>query len=382
MTIPPPGAAIKIRELNHSFGVRANRKQVLFDINLDIQPGRIVIMTGPSGSGKTTLLTLVGALRSVQEGSLVVLGNELAGLSAKGLVRVRRKVGFIFQAHNLFDSLTAVQNVKLALRYSDVPVRARQAMAVDILEKVGLEHRLKYKPEALSGGQRQRVAVARGIVHRPRLILADEPTAALDKDTGRQVVNLFRQLAREDNAAILLVTHDNRILDIADRIINMVDGAIASDVQVDRSLEICEFLVKCDVFARNTPAALTEVAQKMEVEKFPAGRVIIRQGDVGDKFYVIRKGKVDVSMTDEKGGQTAAGVLEPGDFFGEIALLKEIPRSATVTALEEQFAQCPGWNGGHYYDDVAASGVVEMLVEQRIETLRSYNVDRALTDRL
>lgn len=330
-----PSPVVGIRELNHSFGTRDNRKQVLFNINLDIQPGRIVIMTGPSGSGKTTLLTLIGALRAVQEGSVNVLGNELAGLSSKGLVRVRRKVGFIFQAHNLFDSLTAVQNVKLALRYSGFPGRDRQAMAVDILTKVGLDQRLKYKPEALSGGQRQRVAVARGIVHRPRLILADEPTAALDKDTGRRVVNLFRQLAREENAAILLVTHDNRILDIADRIINMVDGAIASDVHVDRAVEICEFLVNCEVFEKNTPAALTEIAQKMDVETFPAGRVIIRQGDVGDKFYVIRKGRVEVTVADDKKTETSAGDLGPGEFFGEIALLKEIARSATVTATED-----------------------------------------------
>ncbi len=330
-----PCFAISIRELNHFFGSRTNQKQVLFNINLSIEPGQIVIMTGPSGSGKTTLLTLVGALRSVQEGSVCVLDKELSGLSAQGLVGVRRKVGFIFQAHNLFDSLTAVQNVKLALKYSNFSGKTRQAMAVDILTKVGLEQRLNYKPEALSGGQRQRVAVARGIVNRPRLILADEPTAALDKETGRKVVTLFRQLAREENAAILLVTHDNRILDIADRIINMVDGAIASDVQVDRSVEICEFLIKCEVFAKNTPSALAEIAQKMETEIFPAGQMIIRQGDTGDKFYVIRKGKVEVLVADEKGIETRIRSLTAGDFFGEIALLRQVPRSASITALED-----------------------------------------------
>ncbi len=332
---PSTDPAVRIRELNHYFGSGNNKKQVLFDINLDLYPGQIVIMTGPSGSGKTTLLTLVGALRSVQEGSVQILGDELSGRPAKGLVQVRRKVGFIFQAHNLFDSLSAVQNVRLALRYSGLSSKVQTSMAVDILKKVDLAERLKYKPEALSGGQRQRIAVARGIVHRPKLILADEPTAALDKDTGRKVVNLFRQMAKEDNCAILLVTHDNRILDIADRIINMVDGAIASDVQVDQSIEICEFLTRCEVFAKTSPAALTEIAQKMEIETFAQDKEIIRQGEAGDKFFMIKKGTVDVRVREENGEARQAAVLSTGDFFGEIALLKDEPRSATVKALEE-----------------------------------------------
>lgn len=327
--------AVRIRGLNHFFGTGDNRKQVLFDINLDVHPGQIVILTGPSGSGKTTLLTLVGALRSVQEGTVHILGDELSGLSDPGLVPVRRNLGFIFQAHNLFDSLTAVQNVRLALRYTDFPKAVQKSMAVDILKKVGLGERLGYKPEALSGGQRQRIAVARGIVHHPRLILADEPTAALDKVTGRKVVNLFRQMAEEDDSAILLVTHDNRILDIADRIINMVDGSIASDVQVAQSIEICEFLTRCEIFSKTTPTTLTEIAQKMGVEIFPAQSVIIRQGETGDKFYMIKDGRVDILAAE---GETAAkhrATLGPGEFFGEIALLKEVPRTATAVAKED-----------------------------------------------
>lgn len=184
-------------------------------------------------------------------------------------------------------------------------------MVQDILRKVGLEHRFHYKPGALSGGQRQRIAVARGIVHHPRLILADEPTAALDKKSGRKIVTLFQELAQKNRCTILLVTHDNRILDVADQIINMVDGCIASDMQVDRSLEICQFLTRCRVFYENTPAALAEIAQNMRLEQCPPATVLFHQGDTGDKFYIIKQGQVDVLMG-ETGSQACVNHLGYG----------------------------------------------------------------------
>src|SRR5207253_1055070 len=147
-------------------------------------------------------------------------------------------------------------------------------------------------PHALSGGQRQRVAAARALVNRPGLVLADEPTAALDKDAGRDVVDLLRSLASEEGTAILIVTHDNRILDVADRIVNMVDGRIVSDVAVESSVMICEFLSKCSVFAGLTPATLSGIAGTMRRETCPAGTVVLRQGDEGTKFYLIAAGSV------------------------------------------------------------------------------------------
>jgi putative ABC transport system ATP-binding protein len=208
------------------------RKQVLYDIDLDLPPGQIVIMTGPSGSGKTTLLTLIGALRSVQDGSLQVLGQEIAGLGKRKLVEIRRNIGFIFQAHNLFASLTASQNVEMAVELQGQFSSKRQ-QAVQMLEQVGLGERVDYKPASLSGGQKQRVAIARALVNQPKLILADEPTAALDKKSGRDVVTLMQQLVRDQGCTILMVTHDNRILDVADRIINLVDGALESDENLE-----------------------------------------------------------------------------------------------------------------------------------------------------
>ncbi|MDX2241080.1 MAG: DevA family ABC transporter ATP-binding protein [Leptolyngbyaceae cyanobacterium bins.302] len=221
---------ISISELNHYFGHGQLRKQVLFDINLEIQAGEIVIMTGPSGSGKTTLLTLVGGLRSAQAGNLQVLGQELCGAGAAELTLARRYNGYIFQAHNLHHSLTALQNVKMGLElHNHLSVQEMIERSSEMLEQVGLGDRLNYYPDDLSGGQKQRVAIARALVSRPKIVLADEPTAALDKKSGRDVVNLMQTLAKEQGCTILLVTHDNRILDIADRIVYMEDGKLVNN---------------------------------------------------------------------------------------------------------------------------------------------------------
>ena len=221
---------IDIKDLNHYFGKGELRKQVLFNINLEINRGEIVLMTGPSGSGKTTLLTLVSGLRSPQEGSCKILGKELCGASSAELVQARRNNGYIFQAHNLHHSLTAAQNVQMGLevhgKYSQAQMRDR---AVAMLEEVGLADRIDYYPDSLSGGQKQRVAIARALVSHPAIVLADEPTAALDSKSGRDVVNLMQKLAKEQGSTILLVTHDNRILDVADRIVHLEDGKLVND---------------------------------------------------------------------------------------------------------------------------------------------------------
>ena len=222
-------AAIAVRHVNHHFGSGPLRKQILFDISMDINPGEIVITTGASGSGKTTLLTLIGALRSVQEGSVTVLGEELGGASADTLVGVRRNIGYIFQAHNLLESLTACQNAQIRLELDPhVAPDVARARSIEMLEAVGLGHRVHHHPRQLSGGQKQRVAIARALVSRPRIVLADEPTAALDKQSGREVVDILHGLATQQGCGILLVTHDNRILDIADRIVTLEDGRLTS----------------------------------------------------------------------------------------------------------------------------------------------------------
>ncbi|TBR56974.1 ABC transporter [Westiellopsis prolifica IICB1] len=221
---------IFVSNLNHYFGVSGLRKEVLFDINLEIKAGEIVIMTGPSGSGKTTLLTLLGGLRSAQEGSLKILGQEICGASKRKLTRLRRQIGYIFQAHNLMTFLTVKENVRMSLELHDEYMNQdMDAKVIAMLETVGLGEHVNYYPENLSGGQKQRVAIARALVSHPKIVLADEPTAALDKKSGRDVVELMQKLAKEQGCTILLVTHDNRILDIADRIIYMEDGILKND---------------------------------------------------------------------------------------------------------------------------------------------------------
>ncbi|HTL90503.1 MAG TPA: DevA family ABC transporter ATP-binding protein [Leptolyngbya sp.] len=220
---------IDIQSVNHYYGSGRLRKQVLFEVSAAIAPGEVVIMTGPSGSGKTTLLTLIGALRSTQDGSMRVLGHQLMNAPERELVELRRSIGYIFQAHNLLNSLTARQNVEMSIElHAEIPREQSREMAESILAAVGLDEWINQYPNELSGGQKQRVAIARALACNPKIVLADEPTAALDKKSGRDVVEIMQNLAKKQGSAILLVTHDNRILDIADRIINMEDGRLTS----------------------------------------------------------------------------------------------------------------------------------------------------------
>ena len=221
-------AAIDLHDLCHWYGSGSMRRQVLQGVNLQVAAGEVVLLTGPSGCGKTTLLTLVGALRQVQQGSVRVLGQDLQGAGRRERQQLRRSIGMIFQGHNLLRCLTAEQNVQMG---SDLlpglSYRARRDQAREWLRAVGLGDQLNKLPHDLSGGQKQRVAIARALAARPRLLLADEPTAALDSKTGREVVELLQRLAREQGCAVLMVTHDPRILDIADRLVRMEDGQLS-----------------------------------------------------------------------------------------------------------------------------------------------------------
>ena len=227
----PSPPAVALEGLAHWYGQGSTRRQVLQDIQLVIQPGEVVLLTGPSGCGKTTLLTLVGALRQVQQGSVRVFGQELREASRAERQQLRCHIGMIFQGHNLLRCLTAEQNVQMgADLLPGLSYRARRDLAREWLRAVGLGDHLDKLPHDLSGGQKQRVAIARALAARPSLLLADEPTAALDKRTGREVVDLLKGLARDQGCAVLMVTHDPRILDVADRLVQMEDGRLWATV--------------------------------------------------------------------------------------------------------------------------------------------------------
>jgi len=220
---------IQTEGLCHAFGKGQLRRQILYDITTSVPAGEIVIVTGPSGSGKSTLLTLIGALRAAQDGEVRVLEENLRGARPAVLERVRRRIGFIFQQHNLLPALTARQNVELGVRVTGKwPGRKQRQRAAEMLEAVGLGAFMGTRPGRLSGGQRQRVAIARALAPEPAILLADEPTASLDSQSGRDVVDRMQTLARQQGTTILLVTHDNRILDIADRILHLEDGRLST----------------------------------------------------------------------------------------------------------------------------------------------------------
>ena len=227
----PAAAAITVHGLSHWYGRGDARRQVLQEVELSIAPGEVVLLTGPSGCGKTTLLTLVGALRQLQKGSVQLFGSELLGAGRRERQQLRRRIGMIFQGHNLLRCLTAEQNVQMgADLLPGLGYRARRDQAREWLRAVGLGDHLGKLPHDLSGGQKQRVAIARALAARPELLLADEPTAALDSRSGREVVDLLRRLAREQGCAVLMVTHDPRILDVADRLLRMEDGRLFDQV--------------------------------------------------------------------------------------------------------------------------------------------------------
>ena len=221
-----PSDVIVANGLTHSYGEGELKNEILHQLDFRVLAKEVTLLVGPSGSGKSTLLTLIGALRSVEIGSLHVLGRQLLGASENDLMAIRRRIGFIFQSHNLVASLTVLQNVQLLLQLAEPDPKLRQERAKAMLDAVGLSERLHHFPDELSGGQRQRVAIARALAPEPDLVLADEPTASLDSKAGQDVVELLGDLCRRRSSAVLLVTHDLRLLKDADRIWGIEDGRI------------------------------------------------------------------------------------------------------------------------------------------------------------
>lgn len=221
------GKAIVARGVDMVFQTGSQQFHALKEINLDVNVGDIHLLMGPSGSGKTTLLSILGGILTPTKGRVSLLGQELTRMSRSKLAKFRlNSIGFIFQEFNLFPALTAIENIELALDMKGIKGRAGRIAAMDLLEQVGLEHKAKSLPRDLSGGQKQRVAITRALTGNPQIIMADEPTAALDSQSGHAVITLLRKLAKEHNRTVLMVTHDPRIIDVADQVTYLEDGIL------------------------------------------------------------------------------------------------------------------------------------------------------------
>jgi putative ABC transport system ATP-binding protein len=220
-------AAVVCRGVTKEFGGADTRTWALRGVDLEVQPGQMTLLVGPSGCGKTTLISVVAGLLNPTAGQVAVLGQDLGRLSNGGLVRFRQKnIGFVFQQYNLLPALTAAENAAIPLVIAGRPRRQAVEAAAAVLESVGLGDKLNAVPAQLSGGQQQRVAIARALVHEPRLLVCDEPTAALDARSGQTVMELLRRVAVQPGRAVIVVTHDNRVFGFGDRIVSMSDGRV------------------------------------------------------------------------------------------------------------------------------------------------------------
>jgi putative ABC transport system ATP-binding protein len=218
---------IELRNVTKTYTSGKAAFQALTDVSLDVEGGEVILMRGPSGSGKTTLLSIMGCILRPTSGSVVICGRDVTALGEQSLPGVRlAHIGFVFQSFNLFPALTAGENVELALRLKGLSSHEARGQAAGLLEQVGLADKVRSLPADMSGGQKQRVAIARALAGEPDIILADEPTAALDSRSGRAVMDLLSGLARDRGRAVVIVTHDNRILDYADRTLVIEDGRL------------------------------------------------------------------------------------------------------------------------------------------------------------
>jgi len=322
---------IRAEHVNYAYGSGETRTQVLFDNNLEISRGEVVIMTGPSGSGKSTLLTLIGALRRVQEGSLEVLDQDLSRAGERAQVELRKNIGFIFQQHNLFSSLSAIENVRMATALRPGGVREMNDRCVEILGKLGLKERINHLPAELSGGQKQRVAIARALVNKPALVLADEPTASLDAESAQTVLDVLRNMADgPTRTTVLLVTHDQRVIEHADRIVNMVGGRIVTNSLTRIAVRICRALAAQEALEGLSESTLSRIASYMTVETRQPGETIVREGEEGDRFHVVGSGIADAYLGGELNEELCFG-----ESFGMISAYFKRPIRQTVIARTE-----------------------------------------------
>jgi putative ABC transport system ATP-binding protein len=295
---------LNVRDLVVEYVTEGYSVRPLDGFNLEALPGELTVLLGPSGSGKTTLLSCLGGILTPTSGSIHLTETDVTALSSDAIEAYRRKqVGFVFQAFNLIPSLTAKENVAIPLIMSGTSRKEALRRAADTLDAVGLADRMNHKPRGLSGGQQQRVAVARGIVHEPTLLLADEPTANLDYVQAEAIIRLLREL-RDQGRIIVISTHDARLVPVADKTVQMAPDVETAD------------------------GAPQEVS-------YAEGEVVFEQGDPPRLVYVISSGEVEVFRRLTDGSETRLTTLGPGKYFGELGALMGTPRAASIRTLSD-----------------------------------------------
>ena len=223
---------VEVRNLNKEFGNKNTKVQAVKDVSMKASEGEVLMILGPSGSGKTTLLSMIGCILTPTSGEIYIDGEKISKLPENELPKIRKKkIGFVFQSFNLLKSLTVQENVEISLNLNGTRGNEAKAKAKELLTEVGLGERLSFYPAELSGGEKQRVSIARALANDPKIILADEPTGNLDSKTGQKIGGILRDLAKNHNKSVIIVTHDTRIENIADRIVRLEDGAIKNEIE-------------------------------------------------------------------------------------------------------------------------------------------------------
>jgi putative ABC transport system ATP-binding protein len=294
-------ADLRIKDLVVEYASGQESVRPIDELSLDVSAGSLAILLGPSGCGKTTLLSCLGGILKPTAGRIEFGDIDVTALDTSELSEYRRNtVGIVFQAFNLVPSLTALENVLVPLRAARMPKRQAHARAEELLARVGLAHRMSYRPGDLSGGQQQRVAVARAIALDPPLLIADEPTAHLDYIQVEEVLTLIRELASGERV-VVVATHDTRMLPLADRVVELVPHLDA---------------------AEHEPETVT----------LSAGERLFEQGTMGDSIYVVTEGEIEMIRELAGGGELVIKVAAAGDYFGEMGPLFALPRTATARA--------------------------------------------------
>jgi len=294
-------ADLRIKDLVVEYASGAETVRPINGLNLDVSEGSLAILLGPSGCGKTTLLSCLGGILKPTAGRIEFGDIDVTALDANELSDYRRNtVGIVFQAFNLVPSLSAIENVMVPLRAAKVGRQEARDRAAELLERVGLGHRLEHRPGDMSGGQQQRVAVARAIALDPPLLIADEPTAHLDYIQVEGVLRLIRELA-DGPRVVVVATHDTRMLPLADRVVELVPHMSATE---------------------HEPETLT----------LTAGQTVFEQGTMGDSIYVVKEGQIELVRELASGAEEVATTAGPGEYFGEMGPLFALPRSATARA--------------------------------------------------